>query len=70
MFPEGATDTRKSDATLDETLSGFPCFQVKDPDEKLGFLSYGGAMFGDGDKHMATYVFPCYISIPFQSVKL
>lgn len=30
----------------DTTIAGFPRFQVADADEPLGFLSFGGHMFG------------------------
>ena len=50
----GAPATSKGIASVNETIGGFPCFQVKDPDEKLGFLSYGGYMFGDTEKEMST----------------
>ena len=55
-FVTGAENTSRSSNSQNETISGFPCFQVKDGDEYLGFLSYGGYMFGDTDMKMSTYV--------------
>ena len=56
-FTSGAVNTSKGVLSLQETLSGFPSFQVQDPDEKLGFLSYGGDMVGYTDRVISTYVF-------------
>lgn len=55
IYPVGAVQTSKGILSLKETIAGFPSFQVKDPDEKLGFLSYGGDMFGNSDKVISTF---------------
>ena len=54
-FPDGAVDTKSQSGSFDETLSGFPCFQVKNGSETLGYMSYGGSMFGWSDLHIATF---------------
>ena len=47
------SSTSKGTGSVNETVAGFPCFQVEDPDEKLGFLSFGGYMLGDTNEEMS-----------------
>ena len=44
-YVSGAENT--SVTGYDTTIAGFPRFQVAEADEPLGFLSYGGHLFGD-----------------------
>ena len=54
-YSEGAVDTKSQTGSFDETISGFPCFKVKNGSEALGYLSYGGSMFGWTDLHIGTF---------------
>ncbi|XP_071111597.1 uncharacterized protein [Haliotis cracherodii] len=45
IFPDGALNTSTGDP--DKVVSGFPSFQVPAAGPQLGYLSYGGLMFGD-----------------------
>ena len=54
-FPDGAVDTKSQSGSYDETLSGFPSFKVQNGSEALGYLSYGGSMFGWSDLHIGTF---------------
>ncbi|XP_046547192.1 uncharacterized protein LOC124257216 [Haliotis rubra] len=52
MFPGGAADTSTGDP--DKVVSGFPSFQIPESEPRLGYLSYGGLMFGD-DKKLGVF---------------
>ncbi|KAL4219038.1 hypothetical protein ACF0H5_021621 [Mactra antiquata] len=52
----GASNTSINGQTsFNTTIGGYPCLQITDPDEDLGFLSYGGYMLGFTD--MTTGIF-------------
>ena len=52
-FIEGVPDTSTGDK--DSVCTGFPGFTV-DKSQSLGFLAYGGIMFGDTARSVGMYV--------------
>ncbi|XP_053380271.1 uncharacterized protein LOC123527425 [Mercenaria mercenaria] len=52
-FNDGATWAQAS--TYESLCGGFPGFKMEGDPGKLGFLSFGGLMFGDTNKHIGSW---------------